>query len=126
MSLEWSKEYLYELGMNGALTADVDGDGRQEIIASYNASSTSGLTDSWVVLRPGHGLGVTPYEAPYLTAWDETRLEAGMVLVIDLAVRLPGGEILRGKETVTLAAEGPRLAETYQDWRQPYTAALTF
>jgi len=97
-----------------------------DVYAAVSARAAE-LGADWISgLGAGHGVGVTPYEAPYLTAWDETRLEAGMVLVIDLAVRLPGGEILRGKETVTLAAEGPRLAETYQDWRQPYTAALTF
>lgn len=82
---------------------------------------------AWVnQLGAGHGVGVTPYEAPFLCAWDDTPLEPGMVLVIDLTVKLPGGELLRGKETITLTNTGYRQAETYQDWRAPYQAALTF
>ena len=66
-----------------------------DVYAAVSARAAE-LGADWISgLGAGHGVGVTPYEAPYLTAWDETRLEAGMVLVIDLAVRLPGGEILR-------------------------------
>lgn len=88
-------------------------------------SKASGV--HWIgELGVGHGVGVTPYEEPFLSGWDPSPLEAGMVLAIDITVRLPSGEILRGKETVTVIETGHRMAETYQDWRMPYTAAFTF
>jgi Xaa-Pro dipeptidase len=77
-------------------------------------------------LGAGHGIGVTPFEAPYLTEVDSTLLEAGMVLVIDLVVRMPQGEMLRGQDTVIVTPEGCRLTPWYNDWRLPYIAALTF
>jgi Xaa-Pro aminopeptidase len=77
-------------------------------------------------LGVGHGVGVTPYEAPYLTGSDGTELAAGMVIVIDPVVRTARGEILRSKDTVILTEAGCVIVGWYQDWRVPYTTAHTF
>lgn len=73
----------------------------------------------------GHGVGVADREPPYLTACDDTELEAGMVLVLDPVVIGPDGELMRSKDTVVVTGEGCRVVGWYKDWREPYTAAYT-
>jgi Xaa-Pro aminopeptidase len=71
----------------------------------------------------GHGIGVTSSEAPYLTAWDETLLEPGMVLVLDPVIIGPEGEILRSKDTIKVTETGCKILGWYINWRAPYIAA---
>ena len=55
----------------------------------------------------GHGIGLDLPEPPHIEAEDETPIEAGMVLVIHPAVRVPevGGAFIGG--TVLIGADGP-------------------
>ncbi len=76
------------------------------------------------VIGLGHGVGACAVEPPFLTADDETTLEAGMVLVIDLAVRGPAGEIVRNKDTVVVDPGGARIVGWWKDWREPYIPGL--
>jgi Xaa-Pro dipeptidase len=81
----------------------------------------------WVAsLGAGYGIGAAPCEGPHLTAWDDTPLVEDMVLVVDLVVRMPSGELLRARDTLSVTAAGCQPAECFQDWREPYLAALTF
>ena len=77
-------------------------------------------TDLISELGIGHGVGVTAYEPPYLTEDDETVLQAGMVLVVDLAVRDQNNEIMRTKDTVVITEGGCRIVGWWKDWREPY------
>lgn len=71
-------------------------------------------------LNLGHGVGVSPSEAPYLRADDETELEPGMVLVLDPVIKTDAGLILRSKDTLVITEDGHRLVGWYKDWREPY------
>jgi Xaa-Pro aminopeptidase len=74
-------------------------------------------------LGVGHGIGVTSSEAPYLTAWDETLLEPGMVLVLDPVIIGTKGEIMRSKDTIKVTETGCKILGWYINWRAPYIAA---
>ena len=74
----------------------------------------------------GHGVGVTPFEGPYINAWDETELAAGMVLVLDIMVQARNHDLFRIRETYILVAEGAQRAQWYQNWDRPYIPAYTF
>lgn len=77
-------------------------------------------------LGVGHGVGVSPYEAPFLTSDNETVLSAGTVLVLDPVVFGPHSEIMRSKDTVLVTETGHRLIGWYKNWDEPYVAAYTF
>lgn len=74
-------------------------------------------------LGVGHGVGVTPHEAPYLTDCDDTVLKPGMILVLDPVVYWPDGEIMRSKDTIQVTETGCRILGWYINWRAPYIAA---
>lgn len=68
----------------------------------------------------GHGIGVSPWEPPYLSGSDDTALAPGMVLVLDPAVCGPDREIMRSKDSVIITETGCRIIGWYRDWREPY------
>lgn len=74
----------------------------------------------------GHGVGVTPFEAPYLTGSDETELKPGMVLALNPVVCAIDGTLLRSTDTVVIRAEGAEVVGWFKDWREPYITAYTF
>lgn len=76
-------------------------------------------------LAVGHGIGVTDYEPPYLSASDDTEITEGMILVLDPVIVTPEGVMLRSKDTVVITAEGCRIVGWYKDWREPYIANYT-
>ena len=86
-------------------------------------------TEKGVELMPGlgvgHGVGVTSYEPPYLTASEDAELRSGMVVVLSPVIRGPSGEIMMSKDTVIVDDEGCRLVGWYMDWREPYVANYT-
>ena len=76
-------------------------------------------------LGVGHGVGVTSYEPPYLTASNDMKLKTGMVIVLGPVIRGPEGVIMMSKDTVIVDDEGCRLVGWYMDWREPYVANYT-
>ena len=76
-------------------------------------------------LGVGHGVGVSPLEAPLLNASDATVLQEGMVLVVGPMIYGPEEEIMASKDTVIVTKEGCRRVTTYMDWRDPYVANWT-
>lgn len=76
----------------------------------------------------GHGIGVTPYEAPFLSAADHTVLEKDMVLVLSLGARYHTGvsELYITKDTLFITEDGCKIVGWYENWDYPYTAAYTF
>lgn len=76
----------------------------------------------------GHGIGVTPVEAPFISAADETVLEKDMVLVLSLAARYTTGvsELYITKDTLCVTEDGCKVVGWYENWDYPYTAAYTF
>jgi Xaa-Pro dipeptidase len=76
-------------------------------------------------LGVGHGVGVTSYEPPYLTASEEAEIRSGMVVVLSPTILGPEGEIMMSKDTLIVEDDGCRLVGWYMDWREPYVANYT-
>jgi Xaa-Pro dipeptidase len=74
----------------------------------------------------GHGVGVAPYERPFLSESDDTELKAGMVLVLDPIIHGPEREIMRSRDTVLITKTGCEVVGWYKDWREPYITVYTF
>jgi len=77
-------------------------------------------------LGVGHGVGVSPYEAPFLTKENDSELAADMVLVFDPVIYGPHGEIVRSKDTIVVTNSGCRVVGWYKNWDEPYVTAHTF
>lgn len=76
----------------------------------------------------GHGIGVEPVEAPFISAADDTVIEKNMVLVLSLGARyfVGVGELYITKDTLMVTEDGCRIVGWYENWDYPYTAAYTF
>lgn len=72
----------------------------------------------------GHGIGVSPVEAPFLNCGDDTPIAAGMVLVLDPVIETAAG-ICRSKDTVVIDDNGAKIVNWYKDWREPYTPIMS-
>lgn len=59
--------------------------------------------------RTGHGVGLSPFEAPWLVRSESTELKAGMVLLNRPGVYIPGRTGARNCQTVVIEADGPRV-----------------
>lgn len=77
-------------------------------------------------LSLGHGIGISTFERPYISAIDQTVLRVGMALVLDLILLGPEEALVRSKDTVLITETGARTVGWYKDWREPYIAAYTF
>lgn len=56
--------------------------------------------------RTGHGLGISPHEAPYIMHKDERILEPGMVFSVEPGVYLPNGFGIRIEDTIVVTEDG--------------------
>ena len=76
----------------------------------------------------GHGIGVTPFEPPFISAADDTVLEKNMVIVLSLAARYHTGvsEMYITKDTLFITEDGCKIVGWYENWDYQYTAAYTF
>jgi Xaa-Pro dipeptidase len=72
----------------------------------------------------GHGIGVSPVEAPFLEPGDDSVIAENMVLVLDPVVSTAAG-ISRSKDTVVIGRDGARIVNWYKDWREPYTPIMS-
>ncbi len=59
--------------------------------------------------RLGHGLGSQLTEWPSHTAWDETRLEPGMVLTLEPGMSFAPGRVMVHEENIVIRESGPEL-----------------
>ena len=59
-----------------------------------------------LALEAGHGIGRDVGEPPYLTAWDETILERGMVICLEPAIRLAGVGSVNIEDMVVITDDG--------------------
>ena len=104
----------------GAVTQDI-------FDAIYNKSIEMGLHIA-EKYGFGHGIGVMPMEAPFISAADETVLEKDMMLVLSLAASYTTGvsELYITKDTLCVTEDGCKVVGWYENWDYPYTAAYTF
>jgi Xaa-Pro aminopeptidase len=63
--------------------------------------------------RMGHGIGLDVHERPFLSAEDETPLEAGMTFTDEPSIIVPGSFGLRIENVVVCAEGGARLLNDY-------------
>ena len=57
----------------------------------------------------GHGIGLMVHERPYLSASDQTRLRAGMVITNEPGIYIPGWGGVRLEEMVLVTEDGPEV-----------------
>ena len=69
----------------------------------------------------GHGLGASEIEAPFITADDQTVLQEGMVIALDIVTSGPLGELYQSKDAYEITTEGCRLLSWYKNWDELYT-----
>lgn len=74
----------------------------------------------WENAGIGHSVGASEREAPYLDPGDKTKLEPGMVMVLDLYTYGPGKELIHSKDTYEITVDTPRLLSWYRSWDSPY------
>jgi len=84
----------------GARAADVF-QAMQDVLAAGGAGEGD-------VGRMGHGLGMQLTEWPSHAAWDETEIEAGMVLTLEPGMTLSPGRVMVHEENIAIEADGPR------------------
>lgn len=58
--------------------------------------------------RMGHGLGMQLTEWPSHAAWDETEIEAGMVLTLEPGMTIAPGLVMVHEENIAIEADGAR------------------
>lgn len=97
-----------------------------EVHAAVMAAAQSAGAKLISELPVGHGIGVSPWERPYLSAADQTVLTAGMVLVLSPVVIGPRDELMMSRDTVVITESGNRLMGWYKDWREPFIANYSF
>jgi Xaa-Pro aminopeptidase len=68
----------------------------------------------------GHGVGVTQYEAPFITPYDNTELQKGMVVSLDISTIGPKNEIIHDKDIYEITSDGCRKLSNYRDWEKIY------
>ena len=60
----------------------------------------------------GHGLGIQLTEPPSHTAWDETKITAGMVLTIEPSLVYDDDRLMVAEENVLVTSDGAELLTT--------------
>jgi len=75
----------------------------------------------WEEAGIGHGIGVSHWEPPFLNAYDETVLEPGMVIVLDIYNYGPKGELIHSKDIYEITDDDPRLLSWYKTWDKLYS-----
>jgi len=97
------------IAQNAALEAMTVGATAESVdLAARRALERLGLGTN-IRHRTGHGIGLSPIEAPYLTRSQTTALVPGMVLVDRPGVYIPGRIGARNARTVVIEADGPRV-----------------
>lgn len=67
------------------------------------------ITDSGYPVYPhhtGHGIGVIGHEAPRIVPYNEERLQAGMVIMLEPGIYLPGETSVRLEDAMLVTADG--------------------
>ena len=79
------------------------------LFAAMQAVMTPGSKVSSEVGRLGHGLGIQLTETPSITAWDQTPLQAGMVMTLEPGYSYAPGKLMVHEENVLITDTGYEL-----------------
>jgi Xaa-Pro aminopeptidase len=63
--------------------------------------------------RMGHGIGLNVHERPFISAEDETLLEAGMTFTDEPSINIPGRFSVRIEDVIACEEDGGRMLNTY-------------
>ena len=88
--------------------------------AVIRASRENGVR-LWSEVGVGHGLGVSHREPPYVNRDDGTRLEPGMVLVLNIYTFGPELELIHSQDMYEIVEDGSRKLSWYRAWDELYT-----
>jgi Xaa-Pro dipeptidase len=91
-----------------------------EVHDRVKALAKKGGIPLWGDVGIGHGVGASHHEPPYLTPGDNTELEPGMVVAVDVLTIGPGKELIHSKDIYVVEEEGSRLLSWYRNWDRFY------
>lgn len=74
----------------------------------------------WEEVGIGHGVGVSHREPPYINSQDETVLEPGVVIALDIYNYGPEGELIHSKDIYEITENEPRLLSWFKTWDKLY------
>ena len=69
----------------------------------------------------GHGVGVSDWEPPFLNPYDDTELDEGMVIALDIYTYGPNRELIHSKDIYEITEDEPRLLSWYKTWDKLYS-----
>ena len=91
------------------LAAARPGNKCSDIFAAMDAVMQAGGAQGESVGRYGHGLGIQLTEAPSHTSWDDTVIEAGMVLTLEPGMIFAPGKMMVHEENIVIRDSGPEM-----------------
>ncbi len=94
--------------MEATATELVPGKRCSEVYASMVQRIDEAVAGSDFPHHGGHGIGLTAYEAPFITPWDDTELTEGMVLAIEPGCYFPRRVGVRVERDYVVTARGGR------------------
>jgi len=119
------KEYVKAYGNNMTLKKEAvkslrPGERCSEVYDRVKALAKKEGIPLWGDVGIGHGVGASHHEPPYLTQGDDTELEPGMVIAVDVITIGPGKELIHNKDVYVVEEEGSRLLSWYRNWDRFY------
>lgn len=91
-----------------------------DIYAAVVKASEDKNIPFWQDIDIGHGVGTSEREAPFLTPFDNTVIEAGMVIALGVYTYGPDDELICNKDVYLIADDGPKLLTWYKNWDDLY------
>ena len=91
------------------LRAAVPGNRCQDVFRAMDDVMTAAGAMGESVGRFGHGLGIQLTEPPSHTDWDDTVLQAGMVITLEPGMIFAPGRMMVHEENLVVREEGPQL-----------------
>jgi Xaa-Pro dipeptidase len=91
------------------LVAAMPGNTCRDIFSAMDAVMQAGGAQGESVGRYGHGLGIQLTEPPSHTSWDDTVLQAGMVLTLEPGMIFAPQRMMVHEENIVLRDSGPQL-----------------
>ncbi len=92
----------------------------KDIFEEVAKTARQGRIRFWDRVPVGHGAGTSDREPPYLGPQDQTVLELGMVIALDIYTFGPRQELIHSKDTYEIVEDGSRLLSWYRSWDRLY------
>ena len=103
-----------------ALQALIIGNAACDVYEAVQNNSKALDIPFWQDIDLGHGLGTIERESPYLTPYDKTILQEGMVVCLGVYTYGPSEELICDRDVYHLTADGPQLLTWHKTYDQLY------